>query len=133
MAILNVHLDGILSGHLERTRSGDTTFHYESENRSLSSATPISLSMPLAFSKHPNRVARPFFGGLIADNDKARQATATRFGVSPNNPFGLLAHMGADVAGALQILPEASTPPMAQVGPRILSSSRTPRFSRSSR
>lgn len=106
MAILNVHLDGTLAGQLEQTPTGNITFHYDAEYRQDPSATPISLSMPVEFPQQPKRVALPFFEGLITDNLTARKAMAARFGVSANNPFALLQHMGADVAGALQILPE---------------------------
>src|SRR5215471_8785560 len=64
--------------------------------------------MPLSLDVHPKRSISPFLDGLITDNDTARKAIADRFGVSPNNSFAILSHIGKDVAGALQILPEGS-------------------------
>ncbi|MGC4962305.1 HipA N-terminal domain-containing protein [Gordonia sp. DT101] len=104
--ILQVYMDGARCGEVRQTTRGDLRFVYDEEYRNTRDATPLSLSMPLAISEHRKRVIAPFLDGLITDNETARQSLARRFGVSPNNGFAILSHIGADVAGALQLLPE---------------------------
>ncbi|MCL2788575.1 MAG: HipA domain-containing protein [Micrococcales bacterium] len=105
MAELLVFMDGALCGTLEQDASGDLRFRYDEEYRSVPEATPLSLSMPLVHREHRKRVVLPFLDGLLTDNQEARAAIARRFEVNPRNPFAILEHIGADVAGALQILP----------------------------
>lgn len=49
----------------------------------------------------------PFLEGLLPDRLSVREALAQRFSVSPRNPFALLAHMGMECAGAVQLVDEA--------------------------
>lgn len=102
---LVVYLDGILCGHIEQSSSGNLSFRYDEDYRSDSNATPLSLSMPLVATKYKRREILPFLEGLLPDSETALKAMANRYGVSPKSPFALLQFMGADVAGALQILP----------------------------
>lgn len=95
-------MDGVFCGVVQQSDSGDVRFVYDEHYRSTPGATPISLSMPLALSEHRKRAVLPFLEGLLTDNDTARRAIADRFGVSAKNPVAILAHIGADVAGALQ-------------------------------
>lgn len=104
--LLTVFMNGIRCGVIEQDARGDVTFVYDENYLSGPDPTPLSLSMPLALRRHRKRAVVPFLDGLITDNATARRAIATRFGVSENNPVALLSHIGADVAGALQILPE---------------------------
>lgn len=101
---LEVYLDGALCGRITQISSGNLTFEYERNYRTDSHATPLSLSMPLAATVHKKRSILPFLQGLLPDNDEALRAIARRFSVSPRNPFALLEHVGADVAGAVQIV-----------------------------
>lgn len=103
---LIVYMDGVRCGAIVQTSAGDLRFHYDEQYRAASGATPLSLSMPLVLAEHRKRVVLPFLDGLITDSAAAREAIARRYGVSPANPFAILRHVGADVAGALQILPE---------------------------
>jgi serine/threonine-protein kinase HipA len=102
---LCIYLDGVLAGELRQSSSGDLRFTYDESYQQRDSATPLSLSMPLTAREHRKRVTLPFFQGLLPDSEQALRAIGRRFGVSERNPFALLEHVGADVAGALQILP----------------------------
>lgn len=102
---LEVHLDGRMCGTLLQTASGDLRFEYDPDYRGVRDSTPLSLSMPLAATVHRKRVALPFFHGLLPDSQQALDSMARRFDVSPRNPFALLEHIGAEVAGAVQVLP----------------------------
>ena len=92
---LRVYLDGIPIGDAEQT-GGSLSFTYDEEYRSEPNATPLSLSMPLAAPRHGNRAVRAFLDGLLPDSQPARERWAREYGVSANNPFGLLANVGRD-------------------------------------
>lgn len=102
---LMVSLDGVLCGHIEQSSSGNLSFHYDEQYRSNPNATPLSLSMPLVATKYTKKEILPFLQGLLPDSETALKAMARRYDVSAKSPFALLQHIGADVAGALQILP----------------------------
>ncbi len=104
MKELDLYLDGILCGTVAQSSSGNLTFDYDEAYRTTPGVTPLSLSMPLAATSHKKRAILPFLQGLLPDNDDALRAMATRFSVSPNSPFALLEHVGADVAGAVQLV-----------------------------
>lgn len=104
--MLIVYMNGVRCGAIEQDARGDVSFVYDENYRAGTDPTPLSLSMPLALRRHRKRAIVPFLDGLITDKATARQATATRFGVSANKPVALLSHIGADVAGALQVLPD---------------------------
>lgn len=101
---LDVHLDGRFIGRLSQSSSGNLTFEYDDGYRTAAGVTPLSLSMPLASSRHRRGAVLPWLQGLLPDNDEALRAMGRRFGASPNNPFALLEHVGADAAGAVQIV-----------------------------
>lgn len=101
---LDVFMDGTLCGRVEQSPSGNLTFRYEPEYQAAPNATPLSLSMPLAATLHKKRSVLPFLQGLLPDSEGALQTIARRFRISPSNPFAILEHIGADVAGALQFM-----------------------------
>src|SRR3546814_20571748 len=61
------------------------------------------------------RAMQGCFWGLLPEEGQ-RTAIARALGVSPDNPFRLLAALGGDVAGALAFLPEGEPPPVAPHG-----------------
>lgn len=103
--VLDVYLDGVFIGQAEQSPQGALSFTYDDEYRQQSDATPLSLSMPLAVQRHGNKSVRAFLDGLLPDSEPARARWATTYRVSARNPFALLAHVGRDAAGAVQILP----------------------------
>lgn len=105
---LAVFLDGRTVGILQQTEQGHLTFRYDADYRREPDATPLSLSLPLVRAEHKNRPTRAFLQGLLPDSAGRLDELGREFGVSPRNPFALLAHMGADAAGAVQILPEGA-------------------------
>jgi serine/threonine-protein kinase HipA len=117
VTILDVYFGGQACGQVEQTSTGNLTFRYLEEYRSQPGATPLSLSMPLVAREHPKKSILPFLQGLLPDSEGALKAIADRYGVSPKNPFALLTHIGADVAGALQLLPEGAASPTREPFP----------------
>lgn len=103
--VLDVYLDGVYIGQAEQSPQGALSFAYDDEYRQQPDATPLSLSMPLGLQRHGNKPVRAFLEGLLPDSEPARARWATTYGVSARNPFALLAHVGRDAAGAVQIMP----------------------------
>jgi serine/threonine-protein kinase HipA len=61
--------------------------------------------MPSVRTEHPHDRIEPFLWGLLPDNAAVLDRWAQRFHVSPRDPFGLLAAVGEDCAGAVQFVP----------------------------
>jgi serine/threonine-protein kinase HipA len=85
-------------------RSGRLELVYDDAWRDDASATPLSLSLPLARRVHGDAVVRPFLWGLLPDSDQVIERWARTYQVSPRNPFALLRHVGEDCAGAAQFV-----------------------------
>lgn len=103
-------LYGQLVGQVTQTSQGGHTFSYDGGYLSTPGATPLSLAMPLTPDSYPRKRIVPWMLGLLPDRGEVRDRWARRFGVSPDNPFALLEHMGLDCAGAVQFVadPEAA-------------------------
>ncbi len=71
----------------------------------VTAAIPLSLSMPLSIAEHDDKAVRPFMWGLLPDNDDTLGSLARQYNVSPRNPFPLLAEIGEDLQGAIQMVP----------------------------
>lgn len=73
---------------------------------------PLSLSLPFQPGNpaHRGDVVRGYFENLLPDSKEIRERVARRFGVRSVDAFELLAQIGRDCVGALQIMP-AGTPP----------------------
>lgn len=52
-----------------------------------------------------------FFENLLPDNDQIRRRIQTRFRADSGSAFDLLAAIGRDCVGAIQLLPETHEPP----------------------
>ncbi|MTD15148.1 type II toxin-antitoxin system HipA family toxin [Nakamurella sp. YIM 132087] len=116
MTDLHVHMDGVPVGVLTQSDRGALSFTYLPEYPE--DATPLSLSMPIRARHHRGRVVHAYFSGLLPDRQETLERWGREYGVSPNNPFALLAHTGRDVAGALQILPVGEVPDDGRSGPK---------------
>jgi len=102
---LAVFLDGTYVGLLSQNSGGSITFDYDDEYRHRPDATPLSLALPLVRSAHKNRPTRAFLQGLLPDSIGRLEEIGREYRVSASNPFALLAHVGRDAAGAVQIIP----------------------------
>jgi serine/threonine-protein kinase HipA len=100
-----VLLYGTPIGTLRCDRNAKLSFVYAEQARSARSATPLSLSLPLARREHGHDAVDAFVWGLLPDNENVLSRWAREFHVSSRNPFALLGHVGADCAGAVQIVP----------------------------
>ena len=106
---LIVWWDSLRVGTLTQDRYGDLAFAYDAAWLEAAGACPLSLSLPLRAAPFDQRECRPFFGGLLPEEEQ-RRAAAGALGVSGQNEFALLDGLGGDVAGALTLLPDGAIP-----------------------
>ena len=73
-------------------------FTYDEAYLKMSSAMPLSLSLPLSARRYTGHEAMPFFEGLLPEGD-VREAVARQFHVSALRPMELIRVLGKDCAG----------------------------------
>lgn len=104
-----------VAGTLSIDRGGAMHFAY-APDWLIDPATPdLSRAMPKREAEYDDAICKAVFGGLLPEEGQ-RTAIARALGVSPDNPFRLLAALGGDVAGALAFLPTGEHPPQATTG-----------------
>lgn len=94
------------------TGRGDMELQYDPGWISSPRGRPISLSLPYNFGNEPirgNQVAH-YFEGLLPDSDAIRRRVAARFKTGSTDAFDLLAAIGRDCVGALQVLEDGKEP-----------------------
>ena len=121
---LSVWWDGLVAGSLHLDQNGDMEFTYALEWLADSKARPLSFSLPKRAEAYGRRECQAFFGGILPEEGQ-RHAIARALGVSAENEFRLLEHLGGEVAGALMLLPDGEAPqPPSDGAPDILSEDR---------
>jgi serine/threonine-protein kinase HipA len=105
-------MNGELVGNWQFNPRRDHEFRYAESWFSSAAVRPVSLSMPLRPPTQPYRgpLVRDFFDNLLPDNDDIRRRIQARFGAASIDAFDLLAQVGRDCVGAIQLLPEGTTP-----------------------
>lgn len=101
--ILKILMNGIVVGKLEKDIKGGLVFTYDEKWLKTPGARPISLSLPLVNQPFIGDVVYNFFDNLLPDNPQIRARIQSKFNVPTNQPFDLLASIGKDCVGALQI------------------------------
>jgi len=108
---LCVWWDDRITGRLTQNEHGDIGFVYDNAWIADPATRAISQSLPKRPEPFKRREARPFFAGLLPD-EEMRKGAARALGVSEKNDFALLDRLGGDVAGALTLWPGGETPPV---------------------
>ncbi len=103
--VLAVLLHGALAGHVYRAANQRLVFRYEPAWRTQPGAFPLSLSMPLRTEEHGHRATSAFLWGLLPDDPRVIEFWARQHGIARTNVTALLAHVGEDCAGAVQVVP----------------------------
>ena len=117
---LAVWWEGRVTGTLYIGPDGDTQFVYDADWLAEASAPALSISLPKQEQPFGRRACQAFFGGILPEESQ-RTAIARALGVSADNEFRLLEHLGGEVAGALTLLSEGETPePPSTAAPRLL-------------
>lgn len=101
---LNILMNGILIGKLEKIKTGVLAFTYEPQWFKTVGARPVSLSLPLVEKSFTGDVVYNFFDNLLPDNPQIRARIQAKFHVVTSQPFDLLATIGKDCVGAIQII-----------------------------
>ncbi|MBW3510077.1 type II toxin-antitoxin system HipA family toxin [Janthinobacterium sp. NKUCC06_STL] len=109
---LHLWANGDYVGRWTINANGDSELAYDVGWRQSRLGRPISLSLPFNMHGEPLKGANVsnYFEGLLPDSDIIRKRVATRFKTGSLDSFDLLAAVGRDCVGALQLLPEGATP-----------------------
>lgn len=101
---LNILMNGVLVGGLEKSKNGALNFRYDNAWINTVGARPISLSLPLVDQKFSGDLVYNFFDNLLPDNQQIRNRIQAKFKAQTNHPFDLLAKIGKDCVGAIQLV-----------------------------
>ena len=108
---LAIWMNGELVGRWSVRPGKPDEFAYASEWLTSEAARPLSLSMPLRPTPHRGMNVAAYFDNLLPDNRRVRERLQQRFGARSSASFDLLAEIGRDCVGAIQILPIDAPPP----------------------
>jgi serine/threonine-protein kinase HipA len=108
---LQVLMNGIRVGQLTKLPTGAMTFQYDRDWLTTPGSRPISLSLPLGPDPQQGEQIYNFFDNLLPDSDRTRAKIQARFQISSRQPFDLLAAIGSDCVGAIQLYPVDQIPP----------------------
>jgi len=91
---------------------GAQTFTYAESWLHSSQFRPLSLSLPAGFGATTlsGSAVESWFDNLLPDSDAIRRRAQTRFQAASTSAFDLLAAVGRDCAGAVQLLPPDQEP-----------------------
>ena len=109
---LSVWVNGKLAGEWRIPARGETEFQYDSAWVESEEGRPLSLSLPFSLDKGSikGRPVEYYFDNLLPDADLIRKRLQDRFHTDSRNAFDLLAAIGRDCVGAVQLLPPDEQP-----------------------
>ena len=121
MNFLIVYLHGERAGLLDQEDGDPLRFIYDPVWLAKPDAIPLSRSLPLQPEAFSAKKTRPFFAGLLPE-EEPRKIVAKVLGISAANDFAMLERIGGECAGAVQLLPaERDVTAPAALLPRELS------------
>ncbi|MES9855690.1 MAG: type II toxin-antitoxin system HipA family toxin [Sedimenticola sp.] len=100
---LDVLMNGLKVGELTHASDGALSFRYDSAWLKPDAARPLSRSMPLG-TKTYHTEAYNYFDNLLPDNPRIRERIQGRFDAVTSHPYDLLAAIGHDCVGAVQLV-----------------------------
>lgn len=108
---LNIWMNGIPVGYWDSTRQGER-LGYFNEWLTDEQARPLSLSLPFlpGNAAYQGQIVTDYFDNLLPDSDSIRRRLAQRHQTGGIDAFQLLAKLGRDCVGAIQLLPENEAP-----------------------
>lgn len=108
---LQVWMNGVAVGVWTTTRSGTPAFLYEKEWVVSPASRVLSLSLPMTSTREiRGEVVNNYFDNLLPDSPAIRKRLGNRFKLRSAEAFDLLAAIGRDCVGAVQLLPEGAEP-----------------------
>lgn len=111
MAELHVWMNGLHVGVWSTLRTGTPVFRYVESWSHTEEGRALSLSLPLTASlEHRGDVVDHYFDNLLPDSTDIRRRLRSRFHARSTEAFDLLAAIGRDCVGAVQLLPPGLEP-----------------------
>ncbi|HSV53952.1 MAG TPA: type II toxin-antitoxin system HipA family toxin, partial [Burkholderiaceae bacterium] len=109
--MLGVWANGARVGTWSLTK-GEHRFQYDAQWITSPAGRRLSLSLPFTPGNVPHRgdVVRNYFDNLLPDSDAIRRRVAEKFSTASAGTFDLLAALGRDCVGAVQLLPPDQHP-----------------------
>ncbi len=107
---LAVWANGLRLGTWRLPSRTSMEFAYDEAWLTAPEARPLSLSLPTANPLHRGKAVEAYFDNLLPDSEPIRKRLQERFHTDSRDAFDLLAAIGRDCVGAIQILP-ADEPP----------------------
>lgn len=116
-------VNGFIAGTWTFPAKGEMKFQYDENWRISQQGRPLSLSMPFTIDNLAirGRVVENYFDNLLPDNEAIRKRIKERFDTRTANTFDLLAAIGRDCVGAIQLLPPGETPNIRIIDAKALS------------
>ena len=117
IAALDIWMNGLYVGRWERSRLGMDRLFYDSTWMDAPEGRPLSLSLPFTRA-HASGASVPlrseavaaYFENLIPDNERILRRLRDRYRAASLSAFDLLATIGRDCAGAVQLVPAGEAP-----------------------
>jgi serine/threonine-protein kinase HipA len=108
---LHLWMNGQPVGIWETTRDGEQFTYFEKWIAD-EQGRPLSLSLPFTPGNQPYRgsIVSDYFDNLLPDSKTIRERIAGRYKTGGTTPFQLLAKLGRDCVGAIQMLPPDEEP-----------------------
>lgn len=109
---LTVWANGVRVGEWRLPARGAAEFQYDEGWLQAPEARPLSLSLPLTLDNLPHRGAavETWFDNLLPDSESIRRRLQARFRTASRSAFDLLAAIGRDCVGAVQLMPGDEPP-----------------------
>lgn len=110
-AALDIWMNGMFVGQWQRSSGGQDVLVYAPEWMADEQGRPLSLSLPFGGSAALRGAAvAAYFDNLIPDNEQILRRLQERHRLRSTRAFDLLAELGRDCAGGVQLLPEGERP-----------------------
>jgi serine/threonine-protein kinase HipA len=109
---LSIWTNGARVGRWTIPARGETELHYDVDWVRDDIGRPLSLSLPFNLQNAPLKGEKVshFFDNLLPDSEAIRKRVALRFRTGSTDSFALLAAIGRDCVGAVQLLGEDEVP-----------------------
>ncbi|MDO9227356.1 MAG: type II toxin-antitoxin system HipA family toxin [Pseudomonadota bacterium] len=110
--VLDVWANGKRVGQWRIPARGPEEFQYDPAWCVSAEARPLSLSLPMNLDQLPlkGETVGFYFDNLLPDSESIRRRLQSRFRTQSRDAFDLLAAIGRDCVGAVQLLPEDEVP-----------------------
>ena len=110
--VLVLWANGVKVGSWSTSARDAHTLSYDRDWANAQGGRPISLSLPFTVGNTPHRgpAVERWFDNLLPDHGPIRQRLASRYATPSQDAFDLLAAVGRDCVGAIQLLAPGETP-----------------------